>query len=375
MSRVFKKIIHLSSVHNRFDTRIFTKICQTLTTKYLNVSLVVADGSGHEVKNGITIFDVGTTDGGRLSRFIFTTKRMFEKAKELDADIYHLHDPELIPIGLKLKKLGKKVIMDIHENVALQIKDKKYAPFFFRNIISKLYRIFEIISLKKFDALVLAEKSYVHYYADLNKKITVILNMPDLDALKSFKNIKREKNEIFYIGGISNDRGFDVIIKALKILKIQFPNIKMHYVGPYSKKLVNSADLKGIDKNIKFYGMIPLIKGIEHSMNAKVGISILKPIANYKESYSTKIFEYMALGLPVVTSNFKLYKDIIEKHNCGLCVDPLNPQEIAKKIEFIFKNPIESKKMGLNGIKLTKEKFNWKIEEKKLFALYKNLNF
>ena len=197
--------------------------------------------------------------------------------------------------------------------------------------------------------------------------------MPDLDTLENFKNIKREKNEIFYIGGISNLRGFDVTIKALKILKKLFPDILMHYIGPYSKKLVNSVDLSVINKNIKFYGMMPLTKGIEHSINAKVGISILKPIENYKESYSTKIFEYMALGLPVVTSNFKLYKDIIEKYNCGICVDPLNPQEIARGIEYIFKNPIESKKMGLNGIKLTKEKFNWETEKKKLIELYATL--
>lgn len=264
------KITHLTSAHPRFSTRIFAKMCVFLATKSFNISLVVADGNGDEIKNGVSIFDVGTTAGGRLSRITKTTKCVFQKAKELDADIYHLHDPELIPTGLKLKKLGKKVIMDIHENVALQIKDKKFIPFFFRNIISKLYRIYEIISLKKFDALVLAEKSYVHYYADLNKKITVILNMPDLNTLENFKNIKREKNEIFYIGGISNLRGFDVTIKALKILKKRFPDILMHYIGPYSKKLINSADLKGIDKNIKFYGMMPLIKGIEHQLILKL---------------------------------------------------------------------------------------------------------
>lgn len=367
------KITHLSSVHPRHDTRIFLKMCSSLSLSGYNTSLIVADGKGNEIKNGISILDIGAPIGGRLYRMAITTNQVFKKAKELDSSIYHIHDPELIPIGLKLKKLGKKVIFDVHENIALQIKDKKFIPFFLRSFISILYRKYEISVVKKFDALILAEQSYLNYYSNLNDKIEVVLNMPDLNLLKNFKNTDRKKNEIFYIGGISNLRGFDVTIDAIKILKEKFPDIIMHFIGPYSPKLVNSADIYKIENNIKFYGFMSLEKGLEYSKSSKIGISILKPIKNYTDSFSTKIFEYMAVGLPVVTSNFKLYKNIIEKYKCGICVNPLNSKEIADAIEYIIKNPVTAKQMGLNGIKATEEIFNWEKEKKKMFNLYKNL--
>ena len=110
MSKPTHKITHLTSAHPRYDTRIFIKMCSSLAAQSYDISLVVADGEGDEFINGVSIFDVGAKTGGRLTRMTTTVKRVFEKARELDADIYHLHDPELIPTGIKLKKLGKTVI-------------------------------------------------------------------------------------------------------------------------------------------------------------------------------------------------------------------------------------------------------------------------
>ena len=114
-------------------------------------------------------------------------------------------------------------------------------------------------------------------------------------------------------------------------------------------------------------------KGIEYSVNAKVGLSILKPIDNHIDSYSTKIFEYMAMGLPVITSNFELYKNVIEVNKCGICVDPLNPNELADAVEYIINNPKIATEMGRNGRRIVEEKYNWLIEEKKLLNFYKKI--
>ncbi|MDD5360372.1 MAG: glycosyltransferase family 4 protein [Sulfurovaceae bacterium] len=367
------KITHLTSAHPRYDTRIFIKMCSSLAAnKNYEVSLVVADDKGDEVKNDVKIFDV-CKKNGRLNRILKTTKNVYKKALELNSDIYHIHDPELIFIGLKLKKLGKKVIFDVHENVSLQILDKVYIHKMLRKLISKIYRMYEVKSLKNFDVLVLAEYSYESYYKELNNKIEIILNMPDLQPLEQFVSKERNKNEIFYIGGISNDRGFKVTVEALKLLKSRSTDFFMHFIGPYSKDLIDSINFDKIENNIKLYGRMPLYEGLEYSKKAKVGLSILKPIGNYKSSYSTKVFEYMALELPVVTSNFKLYKDVVEKYNCGICVDPLNPKEIADAIEYIMTHPIEAKIMGENGKKAVIEKYNWKLEEAKLFKVYEEL--
>jgi glycosyltransferase involved in cell wall biosynthesis len=363
------KIAHLTSAHPRYDTRIFLKMCKSLSKKY-EVYLIVADGNKNEIKDNINIVDVGKLEG-RINRIFKTTKKVLKKAIEIDAEIYHLHDPELIPVGLKLKKFGKKVIFDIHENISQQILNKEYINKYLRVFISKAYRIYETIQLKKMNFLILAEYSYLEYYNTLNKN-EVVLNMPDIKRLEKFSNINRNKNEIFYIGRISDNRGFDVTIEAIKRLKGKIPNLYMHYIGAYEKNLLISNGTDQIN-NIKFYGPMPLYEGLVLSKQAKVGLSILKPIGNYITSYSTKVFEYMAIGLPVVTSNFQLYKDVIEKYNCGLCVNPLNPQEIADAIEYILTHPVEARQMGLNGRKMVKEKYNWQIEEKKLFKVYEEV--
>ena len=85
------------------------------------------------------------------------------------------------------------------------------------------------------------------------------------------------------------------------------------------------------------------------------------------------MFEYMSAGLPVIASNFPKWKNIIDETNCGICVNPLDPNEIAKAIEFFLTNPEKAKEMGQNGRKLIEKKYNWSIEEKKLNAFYSSL--
>jgi len=104
------KVSHLTSVHSRTDTRIFLKECISLAKHGYDVSLLVADGKGDDKKSGVAIYDVGASKG-RLDRMRHAPSRLLKKALQLDADVYHLHDPELLLIGLKLKKRGKVVIM------------------------------------------------------------------------------------------------------------------------------------------------------------------------------------------------------------------------------------------------------------------------
>lgn len=363
----------MTSVHPRYDTRIFIKECCSLAAiKEYTVNLVVADGLGDEVKNGVNIYDVGRLDG-RVNRIFRTTRKVFIKAKNLDSDIFHFHDPELIPVGLKLKGMGKQVIFDVHEDTSSQIKNKFYIPKILRPLIAFLYSIVNRYIVKKF-FLVLAEASYEAIYKDITQKYRVIQNFPDINFLESYRVIQRKGNGIFYIGGVSDERGLDVTIKALKILKKRDIYFFMHYIGPiYSKKLIENLDLQGIENQIKFYGNMVLDDGFMIAKDCKVGLSVLKPVKNAQTSYSTKIFEYMAVNLPVITSNFPLYQDVVEKFNSGICIDPNSEDELADAIEYILTHDKESREMGENGEKAVTEKFNWAIEKKKLLQVYKDI--
>src|SRR5262249_17527991 len=103
------KIVHLTSAHPRNDIRIFLKQCRSLVSGGYNVALIVADGLGNEVRDDVQIIDVGRPRG-RIDRMLNTTRRVQQAAVSTMADLYHLHDPELLPIGLQLKRKGKRVI-------------------------------------------------------------------------------------------------------------------------------------------------------------------------------------------------------------------------------------------------------------------------
>jgi len=359
-------ITHLTSAHPRYDTRIFLKECCSLAKNY-NVNLIVADGLGDETKQGISIYDVGI-DKGRLGRILKTTQKVLEKAIALDSDIYHLHDPELIPVGLKLKKLGKKVIFDAHEDLPKQVMAKHYLNSFTKRILSFTIAKAEVFALKKFDAVVGATPIIRDKFVSHKIKSVNINNFPILDELieiaPSFSSAT-----ICYIGLLYETRGIREIIQAVEEL-----DVRLIIAGKFFDKNFEAEmrALKGWEK-VDFRGFVNRDEVKEILQKSVAGLVTLHPTPSYIEAYPVKMFEYMSAGIAVISSNFPLYKKFVNGNKCGICVDPLNSKEIAQAISSLITNVNEAKKMGENGKKAVVEQYNWAIEEAKLFKLYEEL--
>jgi len=365
------KVCHLTSVHPRNDVRIFYRQCVSLSKNY-DVSLVVADGLGSSRQQNINIIDVGKPPN-RLFRILFSTWKVFFRSLKTKSKIFHFHDPELFFVGLLLRFIGKNVIFDVHENIVAQIRVKTWIPIYFRAFLSSIFNIINYISVSFF-SIILAEKSYLSLYKKYKSKnnIQTVLNYPNIDSLIEFRQLERNGNEFFYIGGVSNNRGLDVLIDAAKILHKKNLNFKFHLIGMIRDDFFID-DFPELKKKIIFYGRKDFKSGYIISKKCIAGLAILKPIDNYINSYPTKIFEYMTIGLPVITSNFKLYEEVVKNNNTGICVNPLSPKDLADVLERFINLEYDIKKMSELGVKVVKEKYSWKFELKKLLKLYKSL--
>lgn len=365
------KVAHLTSVHQRYDTRIFLKQCKSLANSGYDVSVIVADGKGDEIKDSIDIYDVGRPKN-RIFRMLNTTRQVYREAIKLNADVYHFHDPELIPVGVLLKKRGKIVIYDAHEDLPLQILSKPYLNVLLRKIFSRLTTQYLRFACSKFNAIVAATPVIEEKFKAISKKVVNINNFPMLEEFCHASTDWSSKNkQVCYIGGFSTVRGIREIVSAIALVKDE---VRLVLGGNFNEPgldlLVKSLPGWSLVDEMGFLGRDGVSKLLSDSY---AGLVTLQPTQNYIDSLPVKMFEYMAAGLPVIASNFPLWKDIIEVHNCGICVDPTKPEEIANAIDFLIGNPKLAKEMGENGKRTVNEKFNWKAEEKKLFDLYESL--
>ncbi|PSS47912.1 glycosyltransferase family 4 protein [Pseudomonas sp. BBP2017] len=365
------KIAHLTSAHPRYDTRIFLKECRSLAIAGYSVHLVVADGKGEEIKELVSIHDVGRPIG-RLNRMITTTQRVYERAVKIDAEIYHLHDPELLPVGLRLKRLGKKVIFDAHEDLPKQLMGKPYLNKVSRTVLSNVFRVFERLVCKRFDAIVTATPFITEKFQLINSVSVTVNNFPLLGELSGGEIDWSEKTKsVSYIGGIASIRGISQVVSAMALVK---SGARLQLGGRFSEssvEVIAKAD-PGWER-VDELGFIDR-EGVRDALSRSVaGLVTFLPAPNHVDAQPNKMFEYMSAGVPVIASNFPLWREIIEGNSCGVCVDPLQPRQIAEAVDYLIENPDLAEEMGRSGQRAVHEKYNWSIEEKALLGLYDRL--
>jgi len=367
-NRTKLRIIHVSTVHHDEDTRIFEKECCGLAAKGHDVTLIVkAEKNG--VRNGVRIVPL-PRNNRRLVRMTVGVLRAARIVLTMRADIYHLHDPELLPVGLLLRTLGYRVIYDMHENVPEQIRTKKWLPLFLRGSIAYIVHLLERLTLRKMP-VVMAEYSYADCYNWIKSR-EVVLNLPKLKELTSIRPKHKNGVMVGYVGVVSRDRGILTAIKAIHSLRAMGLPVEFQCVGNIFPEVANDPIYQQGFRTgwLRSPGWVSPKTAWSMIASCQVGLAVLKPIANYVSSYPTKMFEYMAMGLPVIVSNFPLYRDVVELHKCGICVDPEDTDAIADAILFFINNPGCALEMGNKGQKAVLQYYNWETELNKLNDFY-----
>jgi len=361
-------ICHISTLHPRFDVRIFHKECVSLTAKY-DVNLIVADGLGDDVVNNVRFHDIGLGQSSRIKRAFIDSKKALNKAIELDSDVYHIHDPELLKIGLKLLKRGKKVVYDVHEDLPRQVYGKPYIKESLKPLVSKMVEWQENRSAKKYSYICAATPFIRDRFLKVNTNTIDINNYPILSDNKVLPNYDSRENNICYIGGITEVRGVYELIQSLSISKT-----KLLLAGDFKDENFKEKCMQ-LDawQYVDFLDYLPREEIIKLLSKTKIGIVTLHPLVNYLDSLPVKMFEYMYAGIPVIASNFKFWEDILDKTKAGITVNPLSPEDIAAATLTLLSETEKAKEMGRKGYKAVVSDYNWHNEEIKLLGVYEKI--
>lgn len=361
----------MTSVHHAFDTRIFHKECKSLAAAGYDVTLVAPHEGRNVILNDVKLLSLALPKN-RWERMTQTIWRVYETAVRENAEIYHFHDPELMLVAPLLRMRGKRVIYDVHEDYSGTMTGKQWLPSMLQIPAAIGVQACERTFSTACDRIIAATPKIASKFSP--KKTKLVQNFPWSDELRPSDSAPYDRRDpiIAYVGWLSDSRGLREMVQAVRLASTEQP-VKLVTAGKVIAGAKAECVLETEDSVVEHQGMLDRAQVAKLLARAKVGIVVLHPTKNYLESQPNKLFEYMSAGLPVVASDFPLWREIIESTDSGLLVDPMQPQAIAECITWLLRNPARAAEMGRNGQRAVWEKYSWERESERLIAAYDEL--
>lgn len=370
------RVAILSAVHQALDNRIFYREARTLADAGYDVTLIAVHPRD-EVKDGIQIR--GLPRVSRLRRPLLW-RQLVRLARAAGADIFHIHDPELLLLTPLLRRLtGKSTIYDIHEANADFIAVKDYLPGPLRRPLAGIMRRLEPWLARNESALIFADDAIAETFRAIRKPKTTLFNFPGESLISQFTPSKwpysfREP-VILYLGGLERNRGTQLMIDAFARVRQTMPAARLLIVGhfqPPELELALRADAAAHDvaQAVTITGRVPFEDIGGYLREARIGWVTWQPYPKNEKNIPTKLFEYMAFGLPIVSSDLASTRPFIVPAENGYLVTADDPADHAATIVHLLENPAEAEQMGLIGRRFVEERFNWAAMEPRLRQLY-----
>jgi glycosyltransferase involved in cell wall biosynthesis len=363
------KIAHLTSAHPALDQRIFYKEAVTLGAAGHNVVVVAAADAQDTTVQGVRIRAV-TAGASRVRRMTATLVGVLRAALAERADVYHFHDPELIPVGLLLKAMGKQVIYDVHDDLLGLVLSRAWIRPWLRAPVARAARVMERTGVRFFDGIIVANPPHRARFPEA--KTEVVRNLPILEEFADGSPVPYASRApaVAYVGDLTLVRGAKEMVRAIALVPESL-EAKLVLAGRFSEPGLEAAcrTLPGWSR-VDFRGWQSRRELGTLLGQARVGLVLLHSVPHYKANYSVKLFEYMAAGLPVVASNRSLGRAVAEETGCGLVVDPLDPSAIADAMQWLLENPGKAEAMGRRGRRAVEDRYNWSSEAQTLVRYY-----
>lgn len=371
------KICHVTFDHNWNDTRVYKREALTQKVEGYDVILVCGDTVASGVKEGVDIICYADHLFSKKERLklLYSNNELVKYLLSLNADIYQIHDITLLEVGKKIKNKGKHLIFDCHENYLDSVPENlgaktKLPKSVFKILLERYFK--KVVS--KFDAVFTVSPNMVEALKRFNDNTYMVSNFP---SVKNFvlPNALHKENFFIFQGTVYSISNQGSIVKALSLLD---SDVRYKVIGTLfdeQRKEIMDNDVKG---RVDTIGWMKKEKLNEIMQKAICGIVILDYSSSccYAEGQlgSNKIFEYMLCGLPVICTDFKLWKEmIIDKYHCGICVKPGNVEQIKSAMQWILEHPEEAIKMGQRGREAIFTEFNWEKGLDGYFSYYKRI--
>jgi glycosyltransferase involved in cell wall biosynthesis len=367
------KVAHLTSVHATTDTRIVHKECATLACEGYDVVLI-APGPPSVLPANVRHHPV-PLPRNRFERFTRTVPSVYRAATEEAADVYHFHDPELVFAGALLRARGARVIFDVHEDVPLDIQTKPWIPSPFRPLVSRAAAFVLRCVERLFTAVVSATPSIAKTFTHRNA--IIVRNYPirgEFSVQADPTPYSQRPMTALYLGSITALRGAEQMIQAMENPALP-SDARLLMVGPFEDDALRArcASLEGWAR-VDAPGTLPRQALPSILGSARMGLLVFQPAPNHDNAMPTKFFEYLGVGLPVITSKLlTAFHEIVERYHCGILVDPRDSDEIAEAMKYLFEHPEEAQAMGERGKQAVTDGYEWSSEARALVTLYREI--
>jgi glycosyltransferase involved in cell wall biosynthesis len=367
------RVLHVSSVHAPYDSRIFVRECRSLAAAGYDVTLATPGSHGSDVKDGVRL--VSLTPVARRWERPRIWREILSLAMSLRPAIVHFHDPELVPLMMLLARPGRCVICDVHEDLPYQVLTKDWIPPRMRGIVGRLACLLARAAESSF-TVILAADSLQRRFRQPHLVVHNYVDLPWFDRIPRPDRRSGDAPLLVYCGGVGVSRGVLEMLGAVAALT--HAEAQLQVIGrlepPHLRDRVEREIRRlGLHDRVLVTGFLRITEAIRMVKGADVGLCLLHPQPNYKASFPIKLTEYMAAGIPIVASDFTLWRQIVEGAGCGLLVDPLDTQMIAVALDYVLAKPEWARELGRNGRRAAEECYNWGSERQKLLGLYESL--
>jgi glycosyltransferase involved in cell wall biosynthesis len=310
---------------------------------------------------------------GRLGRMLTAMIDVAVVGFRRKAFIYHFHDPELLPAGLLLRALGRKVVYDAHEDLPRCILIREWIPRRLRRPISLGAAAVEWIAGHVLSGVVAATPVIANRFP--RRSVALVQNFASTSefVIGDDEIARQDRRAVGFIGNLTIARCAVEMVEAIARVE-QFPDAKLLIAGkPQPPSLFERLAAMPGWTRVDYRGWLDRT-GIRHLLaEVRASLVLYHPLQCHIDCQPVKLFEYMAAGIPVIAADFPRFRDIVERNRCGLCVPPQDVQAIASAVEWIFEHPAEAEQMGKRGRELMMNTFNWEHEESELLSLYERI--